>query len=784
MIVWILIFFFVVLEVDFFYDSDSFLNQNKWIFFVLAVPFSIKINSNLKVDQEDFKGILEDINEQKLTSKGFLQLYEALLTLLKSQSSMSTTDSRRGHCKVVYTHFWKMVVFEHRKVCQKAFCSCRESEELHIQDFYKFVRLAVHITDLHFQEQLNKSKQQYGGLLELYINFLIDIKGDYLKPRRYLGNNNGRLKLGSLDAYLYRLKLKVAIQQYSQWRSFRKPFLETEPKRKLSLENEFLKIFQNYYQNILMSQRMSIKLIKIRKNFFKKCLTIRSYTSLFNSSTSFARISDSLRNKLRYLEGLTRRRNQSVIMLKMFYESRIEDNPKQVRMTLKRLKEGYATENLNHLFLRKALNESLVVFVGNEEKNEHQISMVSGRSKALVGYEKLELEGQDLDLIMPKHLKKTHRCFFGKVNYFFGRLEDERKIEEYCLTKGGGLKDVQIYIKAAYFKGLGLQYIGLILFPKLDSMEIDKQILVDKDGDILGINNCSSRNGLKSMKNHGLRRLVDCETVNQISPHLQGTLDLLTLFYVGYSQNGNFPEFDINAVISNDVDSLLWEIFLKWKYPQKAQLYNSKGKSTGYMVSIHNRCFGKGDEFYFYWLVNIYKKNNQFEKEQNLARSKIQSREKRLKVTQQLSTYTESSDFGSSSHHALMKYQVSKYRNLSHIDLENQLKTIFHYSDRKNFVRMHNIPAINKNKVGPGGSSKHSKSPSIYGDSILHAIRPKNILRHVKTSKLLSSYASVGLDKEKLSMQKLATAGGGSDLYQSNFMNMGQIEKFQNITNK
>ena len=42
-------------------------------------------------------------------------------------------------------------------------------------------------------------------------------------------------------------------------------------------------------------------------------------------------------------------------------------------------------------------------------------------------------------------------------------------------------------------------------------------------------------------------------------------MDLLTLFFKKFAKKGLFPRYALEEIVGDDMDSLLWEVFMKWK---------------------------------------------------------------------------------------------------------------------------------------------------------------------------------------------------------------------------
>lgn len=145
-------------------------------------------------------------------------------------------------------------------------------------------------------------------------------------------------------------------------------------------------------------------------------------------------------------------RNSQYLMVQLFYEAMIIDEPSKVSKTLSRLKSKFSCVSFDYLYNKQDDNDvdQLVLLAGGEPKNYHKITMVSGDTKRLLKYDKNQLEGKDLSIIMPEPLKIRHSQSFGRINNT-GRLSSNKYINEFCEKNDGDLVSVRIFIKISYF---------------------------------------------------------------------------------------------------------------------------------------------------------------------------------------------------------------------------------------------------------------------------------------------------------------------------------------------
>lgn len=149
---------------------------------------------------------------------------------------------------------------------------------------------------------------------------------------------------------------------------------------------------------------------------------------------------------------------------------------------VRRITESFVSVDLDYLLKTNGLKDTLVLYVGNEDSNFHKIEMASGKSEHVLGWTTNELKGQDLSLLLPNGIKRTHAYFFKKKSYFGGRLENDFKIKAYCRNSSGNLLHCELYIKLAYFEDMGLQFMGMLIFNKVVSDDDACSLLLDREG--------------------------------------------------------------------------------------------------------------------------------------------------------------------------------------------------------------------------------------------------------------------------------------------------------------
>lgn len=357
---------------------------------------------------------------------------------------------------------------------------------------------------------------------------------------------------------------------------------------------------QSYNENLKIARNLSKKLIKIRIYFFKELLSKYTYKFLYDNSVKFMKSSKNLMSILKDLSSLSQGKKMNCLMIKLFYYSQIEDTPKKVEEILEEIRSINNILKLNIDDLKIDDKESIVLSVQLGGKDTHKIQMADGGVEKLLNYSKRELEGKDLSVIIDGPMAQQHKNYFQQVDISGRRLQSRLYIEDYCRDKDGNLIPVSIMIKLTYLNDTGLAYMGLIVYDNDKNDGIKEQILVSKDGSIIG------RTKPFNMQ--------EKQTITQDSmlvlEQLGNVIPLLSLFFEGYSQDEKCDSLDIDKMMESKIDSFLWEVYLYYKHPSLLTYINSKGENCNVWIKIENKCYRSGNQFLFYWVISILQNDN------------------------------------------------------------------------------------------------------------------------------------------------------------------------------
>ena len=92
----------------------------------IVLSFLAKIHSNVIRDKTDFKGLLTQIEENKVSYEATLRLYELIMQYLNTGKEQSLMEHQEGGIKVF---FWDFVIKKHLKSCRKVHCFCNKYPE-------------------------------------------------------------------------------------------------------------------------------------------------------------------------------------------------------------------------------------------------------------------------------------------------------------------------------------------------------------------------------------------------------------------------------------------------------------------------------------------------------------------------------------------------------------------------------------------------------------------------------------------------------------------------------
>lgn len=606
-------------------DETKYSSKNRYFLFLLLAPFVRQLNSNLRLDDEDYQKLFDSLETPTKikSSKQFLILLESLFDMLSHlseeeeitshsamQSENGILDSETSIQKTSLLVFWNRIVAFHRFHCTSTYCHCKLGSNISNTHPNKFKKLLIQIVDEIFKELIKSNNSQ---LLTLYINFLIDVKGDFSSPYKYLSKHvlpsgsmviGQSVKVSKLDSYLFQLKIQNKVRKYSHNRNFVHFWDRGVSNKEPSGQNEYLKKVETFHELLQLSKSLCSKLIEIRLQFYQEIMVSSQYSTLYKHSVYFVKVSSNLEEELNRLMVVGGRRHKTALIVKLFFEARIEDDPKKVKKTLRNLRDStYCKTTLSSdRALGREDSDSLVLFVGGEPMNEHKILNVSGKPTKILKFKKSELEREDLSVIMPDYIKDRHKKIIMNCDLTRERLNTDVYMQEFCKLKDGSLRQAKIFIKLVYLESVGLTYIGMILFDNSkDSYSYQQSILLDHKGGLIGQTESPLRG----------HRYPECTVEDGVHPmkdfieKMGKTVSVLTLFFEGYSRSGNFAMLEIDQIMLNNLDSFLWRVFMDQKTPRQVQYVDSCGKLRTVWVTINFKHFGAGPDFSFYWVLNM-----------------------------------------------------------------------------------------------------------------------------------------------------------------------------------
>lgn len=262
-------------------------------------------------------------------------------------------------------------------------------------------------------------------ILKIYISFVLEVKGDYSRFVELLGQNSSfsKARISSLDRFFYGLKVQDNILFYSKKRLFRRPCQKRKVEGSAAPENNYLKICGQFFESCKNVEASIVNLTKMRLSLLDALRASRQFGKAYNSASAYRQEKTILKELLDQATGFCKGKNSYLIMLLVYYHSRVEADIKMTKSLVRRLAENFMSVDLDYLREGNKFKDTLVIYAGNESDNFHRIEMASGKAEQILGWSSDQLRGQDLSLLMPRGVKARHSSFFRKKTYFGGRLE-------------------------------------------------------------------------------------------------------------------------------------------------------------------------------------------------------------------------------------------------------------------------------------------------------------------------------------------------------------------------
>lgn len=148
------------------------------------------------------------------------------------------------------------------------------------------------------------------------------------------------------------------------------------------------------------------------------------------------------------------------------------------------LKNNY---NLNLIFSDKRMRDKdfTVIYISAEENNYHKIVYSSSNLFKWVGYKNKELQGADLDILLPPAIRRIHKTIINEEFISGTMLMNNRFRRLACQTKQGYLVPFSFGVRINNQLFSGMQYVGVLNF-KLRARDCCV-LLTNKKGEIQGL---------------------------------------------------------------------------------------------------------------------------------------------------------------------------------------------------------------------------------------------------------------------------------------------------------
>lgn len=566
---------------------------NRFFFLVIVIlilPFLVKLHKNMKIQYIDFEEILQKLEKQEFSGNDLLRV----LSSLKFYIETVTSSINYKNLLIDKNHlFWLKMHNTHIKKCSDIYCKCKSIQSL---DPEKIQETAVVFINSEFQK-LIKSEPGKQIYIRKYLNFLLDIKGDYAKAISIVERQHSTkaFRLSKLDRYLFKVKIIKYVQIYSKFRTFQRIFDKRVHVKNTPPANNFLVQVSNILQMKARAEEIAFKLINLKKSTLENSLENPMIGKIYRNGIQFLKYKKKLLSILNNIESRSLQSYSYVYMMKMLYYSYIENQPRIVREMIRVVKSKAVHVHLGYLLKGRDYKNNMMIVVGNESKNYHRIISCSGEVSQIVGWTTKELQGSDLKLLLPKGLQEVHSRIMRSGTYFEGRLESEFEIKSYSVDNRKRIKRTDVFIKLEYLEKIGTVFMCALSAEDANFIDNKRIIMVDQRGLIL------------HASQEGEELVTRGQNIGFYNKPLQVVIQLLSIFYDNFAKNGYFPNFSTSEIIKNPLDAMLWELFILWQNEQLLTFMDKSGRRIKTNVKIEVHKFGQGENFGFNWIITLKK---------------------------------------------------------------------------------------------------------------------------------------------------------------------------------
>lgn len=620
-------------------DSDI-VNSEVNTIFLMALSLTVLIKISDNVSKKDYLDLCSKINNfESRSEKSMLEIYYAILNYIDNTISIEISNKKvrvKSRVQLALEH----LKIEHRRNCSKNDCFCHEKpypyeiprsttsgmSNIYNRDFptnfvyrnshrlgifdKKIENLEIFNLVILLEKLLEKGvhshKYRKSTLFYCYLMFLIDYVGmphkAYLLLQKTLRHQKKNSKSGKIDltledhAVLQSIKIacndnllggKLSLQLY--------PKLINETKidsKKMQISNHiyFINLFQLTKKEVLTALSYRVDFLKVIRysGRIQKCyrLGIKYYYLTQATQKHF----DSLLEQSKRMYG-------PVLLVYSLFLQKVYQNSREASKIYQEYIRKQHQNNLIKVFSDFKMTKEMfsTIFVRRNEETPQSIHYVHQSLADTLGFTVEELEGEDLDILLPTPIKKFHRIKM-EPKAMRGRMFMEKALmKTQCLDKKGYLHNIKIGLRYNCTIVNGLETIAIINTP-LDpshrsTLHLGKQFKIEEiSAKIAGV---IPRDIKLDSLNHQFRTIS--KSFESVSKQ---KLQLVHLH----------PYFD-NVVFKRESMTKAWKIYHKWTHPQVVNLDTMQCGKICVKIQIQEQLIWPVKQYYFVASLEIVDRN-------------------------------------------------------------------------------------------------------------------------------------------------------------------------------
>lgn len=585
---------------------------------IMMISLSIMIRVNLNLSRTDPTTLFSEANNKltQLSEKRVMEMFYILTGFIEDSIKVELGKHNPIYSKEIVLSI-EYLNLQHREICSKMECFCRSDSSLywhkHRLGIFKrrikndeLFNLSILLEDLLERTYLSQ-KGHKNASFYCYLYYLINFMGKPLKAYLTLQERLREQGKEILD------DRALSFEEHALLQSIELLFKENLDKGLLSFhaypqlinesiyDSRKLRItshinFINFFQK---TKSMILHAIYYRKQFLKEICSSGKIENCYEYGVKFYRLTERINSKFEYLLDCSQRRYAPVLLANGLYLKKVYQKTPEGHKFLNEFTRKFGKRNLNKIFSLQEFykDQFSTIFLKRGEKTTQEISYVHQGLAEYLNFKVSDLEGQNLDLVLPSPIQKFHQKKMKPEN-MRGRLFMIKELmPTFAINKAGFLMPLEI----------GLRYNSSILNgPEMVAI-INRKITENETSVLILDNNfniCQMSEDLE---------LKFCTGINFVDYSYELS-DVRIAFSRVINDKLLLKErkegFDVEIFKKSKMMEA-WKIYLWWQNFQRLEIVDSVGSTCIVSLTIKEQIVWPGGEYYY--IVEILKNSGNYE---------------------------------------------------------------------------------------------------------------------------------------------------------------------------